>query len=139
MTENAAVRMPLRVRYHECDGQGIVFNANYLAYVDMATFDLSKELFGTHAKLLETGFDMVVAESNVRYLAGCHFDDELMVNGYLTHLGRTSMIFDFEIRRGEELVTEVKNRYVWVRTDTLRPAPPPDHVREIFAARLTRS
>ncbi len=128
--------MPLRVRYHECDGQGIVFNANYLSYADMASFEVIKALFGSHAKLLERGFDMVVAESNLRYLAACRFEDELVVESCLERLGNTSMVLDYRIRRGDELVTEVKNRYVWVSTETMRSTTPPEDVREAFAAYL---
>ena len=39
-------RHPLRVRYHECDPQGHVFNANYLAYADIAVTELYREAFG---------------------------------------------------------------------------------------------
>lgn len=31
--------MPLRVRYHECDGPGIVSGAHYLTYVDRCSFE----------------------------------------------------------------------------------------------------
>ena len=31
----AASAIRMRVRYHECDPQGVVFNANYLAYFDL--------------------------------------------------------------------------------------------------------
>ncbi|WP_158886045.1 acyl-CoA thioesterase [Amycolatopsis anabasis] len=136
MTERGEpiVRMPLRVRYHECDGQGIVFNANYLAYVDMAAFECSKALFGSHAKLLERGYDQVVAESNIRYLAPCHFEDELVVEAYVERVGRTSLLFEFRINRGEETVTVVKTRYVWVSMETMRPAEPPEDIQQIFTA-----
>ena len=43
------------------DGQGIVFNAHYLAYVDMCSFEAEKALFGSHAKFLAHGIDVVVA------------------------------------------------------------------------------
>ncbi|RCW46953.1 acyl-CoA thioester hydrolase [Halopolyspora algeriensis] len=130
-----AARMPLRVRYHECDPQGVVFNAHYLAYADMASFEYLKALFGSHTELVERGVDLVVAESNVRYLAACRFDDELAVAVFTQRIGTTSLVLRFEIRRGAELVTEITNRYAWVDTQTLRPAPPPDDVRET----LTRS
>jgi acyl-CoA thioester hydrolase len=126
-------RMPLRVRYHECDAQGVVFNAHYLAYADMASFECLKTLFGTHANLLERGVDLVVAESNVRYLAPCRFDEDLVVDVFTERVGNTSLILRYEIRRGEELVNEVTNRYVWIETDTVRPTTPPDDIRETFA------
>ncbi|EMD29975.1 acyl-CoA thioesterase [Amycolatopsis azurea] len=130
------VEMPLRVRYHECDGQGIVFNANYLAYVDMAMFEVEKVLFGSHEEALARGVDVVVAESNLRYRAPCRYDDELVVAVFLDHLGTTSLIIDFEITRGGDLCTEVKTRYVFVDPTTLRKAAPPAAVREVYAALL---
>ncbi|RSM79927.1 acyl-CoA thioesterase [Amycolatopsis sp. WAC 01375] len=130
------VEMPLRVRYHECDGQGIVFNANYLAYVDMAMFEVEKALFGSHEAALDSGVDVVVAESNLRYRAPCRYDDELVVAVYLNHLGTTSLIIDFEISRGGDLCTEVKTRYVFVDPTTLKKAAPPASVRKVYAALL---
>ncbi|OXM54347.1 acyl-CoA thioesterase [Amycolatopsis alba] len=130
------VEMPLRVRYHECDGQGIVFNANYLAYVDMAMFEVEKVLFGSHEEALARGVDVVVAESNLRYRAPCRYDDELVVSVFLNHLGTTSLIIDFEITRGGNLCTEVNTRYVFVDPATLKKAAPPAAVREVYAALL---
>ncbi|KFU82399.1 (3S)-malyl-CoA thioesterase [Amycolatopsis lurida] len=130
------VEMPLRVRYHECDGQGIVFNANYLAYVDMAMFEVEKTLFGSHQEALARGVDVVVAESNLRYRAPCRYDDELVVAVYLDHLGTTSLVIDFEITRDGDLCTEVKTRYVFVDPKTLKKAAPPASVREVYAALL---
>ncbi|MFD6069236.1 MULTISPECIES: acyl-CoA thioesterase [Amycolatopsis] len=130
------VEMPLRVRYHECDGQGIVFNAHYLAYVDMAMFEVEKVLFGSHQEALARGVDVVVAESNLRYRAPCSYDDELVVAVYLDHLGTTSLVIDFEITRDGDLCTEVKTRYVFVDPKTLKKAAPPASVREVYAALL---
>ncbi|MFI5606764.1 acyl-CoA thioesterase [Amycolatopsis sp. NPDC051903] len=128
--------MPLRVRYHECDGQGIVFNAHYLAYVDMASFEVEKSLFGSHDAFLATGVDVVVAESNLRYRAPCRYDDDLVVAAYLAHLGTTSMAYEFEIRRDGLITTEVRVRYVFVDPATLRKTKPPASVREAYAAHL---
>ncbi len=128
--------MPLRVRYHECDGQGIVFNANYLAYVDMAMFEVERALFGSHDAALAAGVDAVVAESSLRYRAPCRYDDELVVSAFLSHLGTTSLIIDFELRRDGKVCTEATNRYVFVDPATLRKAAPPASVRGAYAAFL---
>ena len=37
---------PLRVRYAECDPQGVVFNGHYLAYFDIALTELWRAAFG---------------------------------------------------------------------------------------------
>jgi acyl-CoA thioester hydrolase len=126
------VKMPLRVRYHECDPQAVVFNAHYLAYADMASFEVFRELFGHYDAVLDRGFDMVVAESNIRYLAPCRYDDELLVSVYVARVGTTSLVLRFEIHNGEVPATEVVNRYVWIDRATKRPAPPPDDIRAAF-------
>ncbi|RJQ78587.1 acyl-CoA thioesterase [Amycolatopsis panacis] len=129
VTERRAItEMPVRVRYHECDAQGVVFNAHYLSYADMASFEVEKALFGSHREFLATGLDVVVAESNLRYRLPCRFEDELVVSAYLGHLGTTSLVFDYEIRRDGQLTTEIRTRYVFVDPATLRPTPPPGEV-----------
>ena len=69
----------LRVRYGECDPQGIVFNANYLLYVDVAFTELWREAVGPWQQMTESGFDAVVAESRLRFRAPARFDDEIAV------------------------------------------------------------
>jgi acyl-CoA thioester hydrolase len=128
--------MPLRVRYHECDGQGIVFNAHYLAYVDMCAFEAEKALFGSHDEFRAHGTDVVVAEANLKFRAPARYDEELVVSQYLTHLGTTSLIFDFEIHRDGTLLLAANLRYVFIDPATLRPAPPPDAVRKVYAGLL---
>ncbi|NYI92136.1 acyl-CoA thioester hydrolase [Amycolatopsis endophytica] len=131
MTQSSppVVAMPLRVRYHECDPQGIVFNAHYLAYFDMASFEFFKAVFGSYDTLRERGVDCVVAESNLRFRAPSRYDDELTVEVAIDHLGTTSLILAFTIRRGEDIVAEGTNRYVFVDATALAKAAPPDDVR----------
>ena len=83
-------RHRLRVRYNECDPQGVVFNANYLTYFDLTMSELWRELGGYQA-MVDAGVDMVVAEATIRYLAPLRFDDEFEVVARVTRLGDTSM------------------------------------------------
>src|ERR1700693_4601726 len=50
----------LRVRYGECDPQGIVFNANYLLYLDVAFTELWRNAVGPWHEMVERGVDAVV-------------------------------------------------------------------------------
>ncbi|TWE28067.1 acyl-CoA thioester hydrolase [Prauserella muralis] len=126
------VRMPLTVRYHECDQQGIVFNANYLAYADMAAFEFYKVVFGSTNYITDRGVDMVVAETGLRYLRPCRFEDELVVSLSIEHIGTTSLVLGIRIHRGAELVLEGSNRYVWVDTTAYRPTRPGDDIRDLL-------
>ncbi len=125
--------MPLRVRYHECDGQGIVFNAHYMAYVDMCAFEAEKALFGSRDEFLAHRTDVVVAEANLKFRAPAHYDEELVVSQFVTRLGTTSMVNEFEISRDGALISEATLRYVFIDPATIRPAAPPAAVREQYA------
>src|SRR5689334_10769554 len=58
----------LRVRFGECDPQGVVFNANYLLYFDVAYTELWRDAFpGGWDVMVERGVDLVVAEANQRW------------------------------------------------------------------------
>ena len=57
----------IRVRYGECDPQGIVFNANWLAYFDVVLTELWRECVRDYAEMVASGTDMVVAEAGVRF------------------------------------------------------------------------
>ena len=124
-------RHRLRVRYHECDPQGIVFNANYLAYADIAITELYREAFGSWQESMDAhGTDMVVAEANVRYLAPAHFDEELDLVTTLERIGTTSTTTLIRIERSGEPIAEVTVRHVVVDPATRRKAPIPDPMRE---------
>ncbi|MGH3467321.1 MAG: acyl-CoA thioesterase [Thermocrispum sp.] len=132
MTAQPITSMPVKVRFHECDPQGVVFNAHYLAFADMASFECLNTLFGSYHALHAFGVDLVVAEATVRFRAACRFEDELRVDCYVDRVGTTSLGLRFDVRRGDEQAAEVLNRYVWVDTEQLRPRRPPPEVREAF-------
>ena len=67
----------LRVRYGECDPQGIVFNANYLLYFDVVFTELWREAVGPWQEMVERGLDAVVAEASLRFRSPARFDDVL--------------------------------------------------------------
>jgi acyl-CoA thioester hydrolase len=128
-------RHPLRVRYHECDPQGVVFNANYLAYADMAITELFRDAFGSwEAPMTEHGLDMVVAEANVRYLAPLRFDEEIELVSSIERIGETSLVCSITAERDGEPAAEVTIRHVFVDAATRKKTPIPAAVRERLAS-----
>ena len=119
----------LRVRYAECDVQGVVFNANYLAYFDISMTELWRAAFGSYQVMLERGVDVVVAEANLRFRSPARFDDELVCKVSVTHLGNTSIVTRHRIVRQDELLVEVEIRHVMVANETLAKTPIPEWVR----------
>jgi acyl-CoA thioester hydrolase len=128
-------RHGLRVRYHECDPQGVVFNAHYLAYADIAITELYREAFGGwQAPMEEHGIDMVVAAATVRYLAALRFDEEFDLVATLVRIGETSTTTRVLMERDGEAVAEVEVRHVVVDAASRRKTPIPDPVREALQA-----
>ena len=120
----------LRVRYGECDPQGIVFNANYLSYFDVAFTELWREAVGPWQDMPERGIDAVVAHAELDFKAPARFDDVLALRGSVIRLGTTSITTEIDAMRGEELLVAMRLRHVCVSTETWKKTEFPDWVRE---------
>ena len=119
----------LRVRYSECDPQGVVFNAHYVTYFDIALTELWRAAIGPYGDTVEAGADMVVAEVHARYLAPARFDDVLEISVAPTRLGNTAMTTQMEVTLAGELVVEGEMRHVFVDAATGQKRPIPEDVR----------
>ena len=127
----AELRHRLRVRYSDCDPQGVLFNANYLTYFDIGLTELWRESIGPYEQAMATyGVDMVVAEARVRYLAAIRFDEEVEVVARVLKLGTTSMTSCFALERDGATAAEGEMRHVFVRFGTSQKTAIPDPVRE---------
>jgi acyl-CoA thioester hydrolase len=131
-------RHRLRVRYNECDPQGVVFNANYLTYFDLTMTELWREL-GGYQEMVDAGVDMVVAEATVRYLAPLRFDDTFEVVARIIRLGETSMTTELVIEDGGEPAAEGELRHVFVESGGGKPQPIPDPIRSGLAPHSTQA
>ncbi len=123
----------LRVRYGECDPQGIVFNAHYLAYIDLAMTELWRARCGGYQAMVAAGTDMVVAEVTLRFRAPAAFDDELALEVSVARLGTTSLVTSHAVRRDGEICAEGELRHVFVDLRGRRATPIPERVREALA------
>jgi acyl-CoA thioester hydrolase len=119
----------LRVRYGECDRQGVVFNANYLAYFDHVITELWRAAFGSYDVMLERGVDIVVGEARVRYRSAARFDDELDISIVVTRVGETSLTSVYEVMRDGELLAEGETRHIFVETREFTKTSVPDWAR----------
>jgi acyl-CoA thioester hydrolase len=134
-----AFRHQLRVRYSECDPQGIVFNANYLEYYDVAMTEFHREVIGPYSDLVEGGIEMVVAEATLRFRGSAGFDDELDLEVRVTRLGTTSLGTSLTVHKDDAVIVEGSMRYVFVNRTTRAKEPIPAAVRETLAPFLVDS
>jgi acyl-CoA thioester hydrolase len=123
----------LRVRYSECDQQGVVFNGNYLFYYDVALTELWRDRIGPYNEVVARGVDVVVAEATIRYRAAARFDELLDIAVPVKHLGTTSLIVAPEFRVGDRLIADGEIRHVFVDPKTLQKKPMPDDIRDALS------
>ena len=123
----------LRVRYHECDQQGRVFNAHYFAYFDIALTELWREAFGSYEQMLRDGYDVVVADASARFKGAAAFDDEIDVAMTIANLGDTSMTTDIEVLRDGDVLVQGRMVHVWVDATSYEKSPIPERARERLA------
>jgi acyl-CoA thioester hydrolase len=119
----------LRVRYSECDQQGVVFNGQYLFFYDVAVTEMFRARIGDYRDIVDGGYDIVVAEARIRFVEGARFDELLDISMPIEHLGTTSMIVRPVFRVGERLIADGEVRHVWVDPATLQKKPMSDEIR----------
>jgi acyl-CoA thioester hydrolase len=128
--ESAPFVHRLRVRYHECDAQGIVFNAHHFAYFDITLTELWREAFGSYTAMVESGSDVVVADAQASFHASPRFDDLIDVEMTIAKLGNSSMVSEFAEKRGDELLVSGRMVHVFVDPETMQKQPIPDQARD---------
>ena len=120
----------LRVRYSECDQQGVVFNGHYLFFYDVGVTELFRDRFGSYRNLLDRGLDLMVAEVRLKFLAPARFDDEVDLHLPIERLGTTSMIIRPRFLVGDRVIAEGEAVHVFVDTSTQRKTPIPQDIRD---------
>jgi acyl-CoA thioester hydrolase len=116
----------LRVRYHETDPQGHVFNSRYLEYTDVALTEWIRSLGMPYSQFVAEGCDPTVVRTEIEYRAAAMFDDDLRIEVDLVDVGRSSFTLDFEIKRDEDdLIASARIVYVNLDPTTKRSRPIP--------------
>ncbi|HTT39721.1 MAG TPA: thioesterase family protein [Burkholderiales bacterium] len=121
----------LRVRWAEVDWQGIVFNAHYLTYFDVAITEYWRAIGYPYPQaLLAIGADTFVVKATVEYHAPARYDDVLDIGVRVARIGRTSMQFQLDVYHAEEHLISGEVIYVTADPDNRRPLPVPQPLRD---------
>jgi len=120
---------PIRVYYRDTDAGGVVFHANYFSFMECARTEL----------LQSQGFDLgelarkdhvlfVVHSAQIAYHKPALLNDSLTVTAEVKRLGRASIEFDQEVRRGEQLLASAKLTLACVDAKSHRPVAVPEAI-----------
>jgi len=128
-------RHRIRVRYAECDQLGVVFNANFFLYFDVAMTELWRDRGVSYADMARDGVEVAVLEATARYRAPAYFDDELDLVAEVTRLGTTSTVTSVRAERVADgtVLAEGDLRHVFLDARTHEKKEIPDSVRADLA------
>jgi tol-pal system-associated acyl-CoA thioesterase len=127
------LRVPVRVYYQDTDAGGVVFHAQYLAFMERARTELLIELGIDLAQLAdERRVLFLVYELNARYHAPARLNDMLSVSAEVVKMGRASLVFRHRVERGAELLVEADVTLALVDRDRMRPARMPQELEQAF-------
>jgi acyl-CoA thioester hydrolase len=122
-------RMPLRVYYEDTDAGGVVYYANYLAFMERARTEWLRSLGYENRQLLdEQGVAFAVRRAAVDYMAPARLDDLLEVVVSLSRIKRASLVFEQQILRGDELLCRGEITLVCVELEYFKPTAIPDSI-----------
>jgi acyl-CoA thioester hydrolase len=119
----------IRVRYGECDLQGVVFNANWLAYFDVVITELWRELIGDYSGMVAEGADMMVAEAGIRFRGPARFDEVVEFRLSVTRMSNTALSTRIDALVDGRPAVEGTMRHVFVEPGTTTKRAIPDKIR----------
>ena len=124
-----------KIRYSDCDPQGIVFNGNFGRYWDDAVTDWMDDAGFAGLDLGGTGVDMVAARMEIDFRAPARMGDVLETTVIAQRFGNSSMTVEISTRRQSDGITIVEGREVIVFIDpkTFTPVPVPESIRAAFS------
>lgn len=122
----------LRVRYSECDGQSVVFNARYGDYVDLAGTEFIRAVYGGYEKLLERRLETQVVSLSTNWKASARYDDVLNITVETRRVGNTSftLLIEFQNLETSQFLASSEITHVMLNADDFTTCPVPDDIRE---------
>jgi acyl-CoA thioester hydrolase len=125
------LKIPVRVYYQDTDAGGVVFHAQYLAFMERARTELLNAAGVDLARFAERrGLLFMVHALAVKYHRPALLNDMLSVSAEVVKLGRASMVFRQAVERAGELLVEADVTVALVERGRMRPARIPEELEQ---------
>lgn len=92
----------IRVRYSETDRMGIVYNANYLDWFEVARTELCRGWGTPYSKWEEDGLVLPVVEAHCRYKHPARYDDQIQLWARVSDIKVYSVMFEYRLLRASD-------------------------------------
>ncbi len=129
-------RHQIRVRYGECDQQGVVYNPNYMVYMDDATevWISSRAPDGDYFSL---DWDYMIARSAIEWQGPARSGEMLTIDTGIVRYGSSSFDVGYIGSVEERPVFTARAVCVSVRPDTYEKFPTPANIKAILGDVVT--
>ena len=122
---------PTRVYWEDTDAGGVVYHAQYLAFMERARTEWLRAR-GHGQELLRDAHGLVFAVRAMRidFRLPARLDDELQVTVALMECRRASLVLAQEVLRGGTRLLDAQVRVAALGADTFKPRAVPDALYE---------
>lgn len=126
---------PVRVYYEDTDAGGIVYNANYLKFLERARTEWLSAMGIEQDLWLEQGIAFVVRHIDIDFCAAARFNQRLDVSSQICELKRASLKFSQQIKddAGRLLVKAVVT-IACVQLPAMKPTAFPELIKGVFTS-----
>ncbi len=128
------MKIPVRVYYQDTDAGGVVFHAQYLAFMERARTELLNEAGIDLARMVERhGILVMVHHIEVKYHLPARLNELLTVSAEVVKMGRASFVFRQTVERGAELLVEADVTIALVDKNRMKPARMPPELEQALS------
>jgi acyl-CoA thioester hydrolase len=124
-------RIPVRVYYQDTDAGGVVFHAQYLAFMERARTEMLNDAGLDLARIAdERRVLILVHQINVKYHQPARLNELLSVSAEVAKMGRASLVFRHRVERGATLLVEADVTLALVDRDRMTPTRMPAELEQ---------
>jgi len=127
------LKIPVRVYYQDTDAGGVVFHAQYLAFMERARTEMLNQAGVDLAKIVERhGVLFMVHHIEVTFHQPARLNDLLSVSAEVVKMGRASLVFRQLVERDGVLLVEADVTLAIVERRRMKPARMPEELEQAF-------
>lgn len=124
--EAAGSGLPVRVYYENTDAGGVVYHADYVAFMERARTEWLRNLGYDNSGLArDHGVVFAVRRTEVDFIKPAFLDDALTVTAEVSKRGRASLEFEQLVLRDGEILCRGIVKLVCVACESFRPTAIP--------------
>ena len=120
------------IRYYELDPQGVMHNANHVAFFDQAITAYFKHVdYDYVSDIEETKKDFHTVQVLVQYNKPLYFDQDIEIGVKVKEIGNSSMtwVMGMFLKETEDLVSSCEAVHVYTDQTTMKPTPITDELK----------